>query len=134
MSVLKSLQNESKVLFVFNARKLSLMTDNEIVNHIPRRKRSGFGQRALDSSIEIYRLVEKANTKDRENKKELTERIELLIEASEEIKVYERLVTLICASCEIPYSSMLEWSELIETEIRLINGTIRSDKQKYKQL
>jgi len=133
MSVPKSRRGESNALFVYKARELKIHTMRQCV-HFPKRFTFYIGQDIAESANRIYRYVIQADNIYPVNKHEAQERRDWVVRAEGELKTLNANICVADEMFGISENIMLKWSELIDTEMRLLTGVKKKDRERYKNL
>ena len=133
MSVLKNKRKASGMEFVNTARKLEELTLQRSIN-FPKRYSFLFTDDFVALSVAIYNDVIDANRRNPVNQHEAQQRRDLLLDAYS--KLYDMVAQLEIAShlFGVPATVLLEWTDLINTEIKLVHGLMKSDRERYKSL
>ena len=113
--------------FITKARELQIYTIKKCVN-FPKRYTFYVSQPIVNAATNIHVLVKKANTIYPTNKHESQNRIDLLVEAKGELYSLISLVEVAKELFDISGKSIKHWMDIIEDEIRLVNGTLKKDR------
>ena len=132
MSVPKPERNESGADFVFYARELAGFTVKKCVNTIPKRYTFYYGQKIAGYAIEAYAFASDANDRWPTNADQARDRLKLLLDARGRITRVISLIELADSDVHFPANVMKEWMKLATTELKLLKGTIDSDRQRFK--
>ncbi len=133
MSVVKSKRGESNMEFIHTARELHIYTVKKCVG-MPKRYTFYIGKPIADIANAIYRLVVSANSIYPTNSHEVQIRRDYLLKANAGL---QSLVAQIETAHEIfgmETRMMQHWMDLVEREIRLVKGTMKRDRERYKHL
>ena len=133
MSVVKGKRGESSMEFLYNARKLQIYTVQRCAK-FPKRYTFYMGQPIAHIGIRIHEYVKLANSIYPSNKHEAQMRRDYFIKARAECNNLVSQVEVASEMFHIDADSVLHWMELIDTEIKLITGVMRSDKERLKNL
>ena len=133
MSVVRSQRGESTLEFLRNAKELEVFTIRKCVNTIPKRYTFYIGQHLASLSTDIYGLVKDANSRYPTNAHEAQMRRDCLINAYGKCQGLLSQVELAYDIIRFDTNILEEWARLIDTEMRLIKGVMKSDEDKFKR-
>ena len=133
MSVIKSQRNESEMEFVNNARKLQIHTIKKCVN-FPKRYTFYVSQPIANCATRIYEDVKCANSLYPTNQHEVQMRRDYLLRANSELNSLVSQIEVAQELFGIDGDAMKFWMDIIEFEIRLVKGTLKKDRERYKDL
>jgi len=133
MSVVRSKREESNMEYIHTARELQIYTIRKCAG-FPKRYTFYVNQPIADHANKIYRCVVMANSVYPTNAHEVQIRRDYLIKAN---AILHSLVAQIETAHEIfglEAKVIKYWMELVEKEIRLVKGTLKKDKERYKNM
>ena len=133
MSVPKNKRYESPIEYVQNAQNLLEYTIKKC-SKFPKSYTFYLSIPIADLAMEGLRLVIKANDNIPKNKHELQIRIDDLMAAYSEIHDMIPLIKLAKDSFNLKDNVMTGWMSLIDKELKLINGSLKSCRQRYSSL
>lgn len=133
MSVVKSKRGESSLEFIYNARKLQMYTIQKCIG-FPKRYTFYLSQPIVEMSTRIHEYVKMANSIFPTNAHEAQIRIDYLIEAHSELQVLVSQIEVANEVFGFEPNVMEHWMELIDTEIRLVKGVLKKDRERFKDL
>lgn len=137
MSVLEGLRSESKILYLENARTLQKYTIVHMIK-LPKRYTATIVTEVMDFARQIYDDVQAANEYPT-NAEEFKRRTGYL---KRTLLNCHRLASQLDLAYELAQSENQEdnlktlkgFAELIATEIRLVNGILKSDEKEFSHL
>jgi len=133
MSVIKSKRTTSDAQFLNTARELERKTRQACL-HAPKRY-TFFGiQEFYLTSRKIHSCVKRANTINPTNKNDASERRKLFIEAMCWLQDYVSQLELLIEDGIFTPSQDENLPDLVDLEARLIKGTMKSDRERFKNL
>ncbi len=133
MSVLKNKRNKSGVQFLDTAQALHIFTLRTCVK-FPKRYTFYISQDLVNCASTIHALVKKGNSIFPQNAAEVELRRQQFIMANAELQSLVSKIGLAYDTFPIKESTMLHWLDLINTEINLIKGVLKTDALRYKKL
>lgn len=133
MSVIRSQRGESALEFLKNAKELEVFTIRKCVNTIPKRYTFYIGQHLASLATDIYDLVKDANSRYPTNAHEAQLRRDLFISAHSKCQCLISQVELAYDIIRFDADILQEWTRLIDAEMRLIKGVMKSDEEKFKR-
>ena len=133
MSVPKGKRGESDMEYVNNARKLQIYTIQKCVN-FPKRYTFYINQPIASASVRIYEQTKKANSIYPTNAHEVQMRRDCLLKAYAELNHLISQVEVANELFGIKPNSMKHWMDLIATEMRLVKGVMKKDRERFKKL
>ena len=133
MSVPKGKRGESDMEFINNARKLQIYTIQKCAS-FPKRYTFYISQPIAAAAARVYEQTKKANSIFPANEHEVQLRRDCLIKAYAELTHMVSQVEVANEIFGIKSSSIKYWMDLIETEMRLVKGTMKKDKERYKKM
>lgn len=133
MSVIKSNRAESEMEFIHTARQLQIHTIQKCVN-FPKRYTFYVSQPIAECATRIHEYVKCANSIYPVNQHEVQMRRDYLLRANAEL--YSLISQIVVANelFGIEADKMKYWMEIVEKEIRLVKGTMKKDRERYKNL
>lgn len=133
MAVLKNERGESKMEFLYNARQLQIYTIKQCTR-FPKRYTFFLAQPIVQLSVQIYNNVKCGNSIYPINLYEVQMRRDYFLKAR--AKLYNLISQLEIAQemFGIDAKHMEEWDKYIFDEIKLIDGILKSDKTRYKNI
>ena len=132
MSVIKSKRQESTVQFLDTARKIYYFTKQQCVK-LPKRY-TFFGlQQTYASASKMLENVKRGNSTYPTNEHEIQIRRDYFMAALAELFVLSEYINDIRDTFPISDNTMIEWSNMLVEETRLIKGVLERDKQRYKK-
>lgn len=133
MSVIKSKRSESNMEFVHTARELQIYTIRKCVN-FPKRYTFYVGQPIAASATRIHQYAKMANSIYPTNQRESQMRQGYLLWANAELNSLVSQIEVAGELFGLEPRVMKFWMEIIDREIRLVKGTMKKDKERYKNL
>lgn len=132
MSVIKSKRQESTVQFLDTARKIYYFTKQQCIK-LPKRY-TFFGlQQTYASASKMLENVKRGNSTYPTNEHEIQIRRDYFMAALAELFVLSEYINDIRDTFPISDNTMIEWSNMLVEETRLIKGVLERDKQRYKK-
>ena len=133
MSVIRSKRGESEAEFLATARRLQIFTIQKCVNAIPKRYTFFIATPLADSARRVYECVKRGNSINPTpgNAHEVQLRRDWFLQANAELY---NLVGQIEVANELVHfdpAILKDWSGMISTEIRLVKGVLRADRERY---
>lgn len=133
LSVIKSKRDESEVEFIHTARELQIYSIQKCVN-FPKRYTFYVSQNIVGCATRIHQCVKCANSVYPTNQHEAQIRRDYLIHAYAELNNLVSQVEVAGELFGIDSKVMQYWMEIVDKENRLIKGTMKKDKERYKNL
>lgn len=133
MSVIKSKRSESEMEYIYTARQLQIYTIQKCVN-FPKRYTFYVSQPIADSATRIHQCVKCANSIYPLNQHEAQLRRDYLLQANAELNSLVSQIEVAHELFGIEPDSVRYWMEIVEKEIRLVKGTMKKDRERYKNL
>lgn len=133
MSVVKSKRGESDMEFIHTARELQIYTIRKCAS-FPKRYTFYLNRQIADHANKVYQCVVMANSTYPTNIHEVQVRRDYLMKAN---AILQSLVAQIETAHEIfglEARVMKHWMDLVGKEIRLVKGTLKKDKERYKNI
>ena len=132
MSVIKSKRGESSAEFVDNARKLEIFTIQKC-SKFPKRYRFSLSEKIINIATDVYTNVATGNSIHISNFNEYELRRNSFSAARHSLQAMVGLIELSDEVFGIKANVMEEWMRMIDKELRLLQGVIRSDKKRYEE-
>ena len=133
MSVIKSKRAESEMEFIHTARQLQIHTIQKCVN-FPKRYTFYVSQPLAAAATRIHEYVKCANSIYPLNRHEVQMRRDYLIRAKAELNSMISQLEVANELFGIEGDKMKFWVDIIDREIRLVKGTMKKDRERYKDL
>lgn len=133
MSVPKNKRGDSNMEFIANARKLQIYTVQRCT-HFPKRYTFYIGQPIAQIGTRIYEFVKLANSIYPSNQHEAQIRRDYLIRARAECNNLISQIEVASEMFAINPQTVMQWSGIVDEEIKLISGVMRADKDRLKNL
>lgn len=133
MSVIKSNRAESEMEFIHTARQLQIHTIQKCVN-FPKRYTFYVSQPIAECATRIHEYVKCANSIYPVNQHEVQMRRDYLLRANAELYSLISQIEVANELFGIEADKMKYWMEIVEKEIRLVKGTMKKDRERYKNL
>lgn len=134
MSVIRSKRGESEAEFLATARKLQIFTIQKCVNAIPKRYTFYIATPMADSARRVYEDVKRGNSINPVNQHEVQIRRDWFLQANAELYNLVGQIEVAHELVKFDPAILREWSGLISTEIRLVKGILKSDRERTKNL
>jgi len=119
--------------FVNNARKLQKHTIQKCVG-FPKRYTFYVSQPIANCATRIHEYVKCANSVYPTNQHEAQLRRDYLLKANAELNSLVSQIEVANELFGIEADAMKYWLDIVEFEIRLVKGTMKKDKERYKDL
>lgn len=133
MSVLKSNRAESEMEFIHTARQLQIHTIQKCVS-FPKRYTFYVGQPMAECATRIHEYVKCTNSIYPVNQHEVQIRRDYLLRANAELNSLVSQIEVAGEMFGLEPDKMRFWIEIVEKEIRLVKGTMKKDRERYKDL
>ena len=133
MSVIRSQRAESEMEFIYTARELQKYTIQKCVG-FPKRYTFYVSQPIANSATRIHQYVKMANSVYPTNAHEVQIRRDYLIKANAELNSLVSQIEVAHELFGLEPNVMKHWMDIVEKEIRLVKGTMKKDKERYKNL
>ena len=133
MSVIKSKRDESEMEFIHTARQLQIHTIQKCVG-FPKRYTFYVSQPIAESATRIHEYVKCANSIYPLNQHEVQLRRDYLLRANAELNSLVSQSEVANELFGIEGEKMKFWLDIVEKEIRLVKGTLKKDRERYKDL
>lgn len=119
--------------FVHTARQLQIHTIQKCVG-FPKRYTFYISQPIAASATKIHEYVKCANSVYPTNQHEAQIRRDYLIWANAELQSLVSQIEVANELFGLEPDKMKFWTDIIEKEIRLVKGTMKKDRERYKNL
>lgn len=133
MSVIKSKRGESEMEFIHTARQLQIYTIQKCVG-FPKRYTFYLGQPIVNAATRIHECVKMANSIYPLNQHEVQMRRDYLLRANAELYSLISQIEVAGEMFGLEPNVMKYWMDLVDREIRLVKGTLKKDRERYKSL
>ena len=133
MSVIKSKRSESEMEFVHTARQLQIHSIQKAVG-FPKRYTFYVSQPIANCATRIHEYVKCANSIYPLNQHEVQMRRDYLLRANAELNSLVAQIEVAAEMFGIEPDKMRYWLDIVEKEIRLVKGTMKKDRERYKDL
>lgn len=133
MSVVKSKRKESALQFLDTASQLHIYSIKQCVK-FPKRYTFYVSQNISDTASEILKCVKSANSIFPTNVHEMQVRRDYFLRAYAETQSLISLINDAKELFDISGTAMTGWMELIQTELKLLRGIMKTDKQRYGKI
>jgi len=134
MAVIRSRRGQSEAEFLATARKLQVFTIHKCVNAIPKRYTFFIATPLADSARKVYECVKRGNSINPTNAHEVQLRRDWFIQANAELYNLVSQIEVAYEMIHFDPAIMTEWSGLISTEIKLVKGIMKADRERYREL
>ena len=133
VSVVKGKRTESEMEFVHTARELQIYTVRKCVG-FPKRYTFYISQPLANAATRIHECVKMANSVYPTNAHEAQLRRDYLLQANAELNSFVSQIEVAHEIFGIDPEVMKFWMDLVNSEIRLVRGAMRRDRDRYKNL
>ncbi len=133
MSVIRSKRSESEMEFIYTARQLQIYTIQKCVG-FPKRYTFYVSQPIANAATRVHEYVKKANSIYPTNSHEVQIRRDYLLRANAELNSLVSQIEVAHELFGLELRVMKYWMDLVEKEIRLVKGTLKKDKERYKNI
>ena len=133
MSVIRSKRSESEMEFIYTARQLQIYTIQKCVG-FPKRYTFYVSQPLANAATRVHEYVKKANSIYPTNSHEVQIRRDYLLRANAELNSLVSQIEVAHELFGLELRVMKYWMDLVEKEIRLVKGTLKKDKERYKNI
>ena len=133
ISVIKSKRGQSSMQFLDTATKLHIYTIKQCVK-FPKRYTFYVSQSISDTATEILKCAKSGNSIYPTNAHEVQVRRDYFLRAYAETQSLVSLINDARELFDISGSTLTGWMELIQSELNLIKGVMKADKQRFKKL
>ena len=134
MSVIRSKRNESDMQFLHTAMELHVFTIKKCKKLFPKAYTFSIANHMVDSAAHIHRYVVKANSIYPLNQREVQIRRNHFLEAYTELQWMISQMEVAYELLHFDTQDMNEWTEIVNKEMKLISGTMKKDRERYKNL
>ncbi len=132
MSVIKSKRGPSGMKFIDNARELEIFTIQRVA-HFPKRYTFLISNKIADIAVSIYKNVVEGNMlTNLDDNVQYTSRLHHFREALSQCNALVSQLQIANDVFGIPYHFFEKWISYIDTEEKLLIGTIRKDLERRK--
>ena len=133
LSVIKSKRDESEIEFVHTARQLQIHTIQKCVN-FPKRYTFYVSQPIAACATRIHEYVKCANSIYPLNQHEAQLRRDYMLRANAELNSLVSQIEVANELFGIEGDKLKYWMDIVEKEMRLVKGTMKKDRERYKNL
>ena len=133
MTVIKSKRHESEMEFIHTARELRLYTTRKVTG-FPKRYTFTVANPLADSARRIHQYCKMANSVYPLNAHEVQIRRDYLIRANAELNAMVSDIEFAAELFGIQPDTMKFWMDIVDREIRMVKGTMKRDRERYKNL
>ena len=119
--------------FIHTARELQLYSIRKCTG-FPKRYTFYVSQPIANASTRIHELVKMANSVYPLNQHEAQIRRDYFIRANAELQSLISQIELACELFGLEQNVVQHWMDLVDREIRLVKGTMKKDRERYKNL
>ena len=133
MTVVRSKRAESEMEFVHTARELQIYTIQKCVG-FPKRYTFYLSQPISTSATHIHQYVKMANSIYPINAHEVQMRRDYLLRANAELNSLVSQIEVAHEMFGLEPNVMKYWMDIVEKEIRLVKGTMKKDRERYKNI
>ena len=133
MTVIRSKRQESEMQVIQTARELRLYTTRKVAG-FPKRYTFTVANPLADTARRIHQYCKMANSIYPTNAHEVQMRRDYLLRANAELQSMISDIEFAAELFGIEPDVIKFWAEIIEREIRLVKGTLKRDKERYKKL
>ena len=133
MSVVRSKRGESDMEFVHTARELQIYTIKKCIS-FPKRYTFYISQPISEAATHIHQLVKMANSIYPLNAHEAQIRRDYLLRANAELNSLISQIEVAHELFGLEHNVMKFWMDIVDREIRLVKGTLKKDRERYKNL
>ena len=133
MSVVRSKRGESDMEFVHTVRELQIYTIKKCIS-FPKRYTFYISQPISEAATHIHQLVKMANSIYPLNAHEAQMRRDYLLRANAELNSLISQIEVAHELFGLEHNVMKFWMDIVDREIRLVKGTLKKDRERYKNL
>ena len=119
--------------FIHTARQLQIYTIQKCVG-FPKRYTFYVAQPIANAATRIHEYTKKANSVYPTNAHEVQLRRDYLLKANAELNSLVSQIEVAHELFGLVLRVVKYWMDLVEKEIRLVKGTLKKDKERYKNL
>ena len=131
MSVIKSKRSVSGVQFLDTARELQVFTTRTCVK-FPKRYTFFITNNIVQCAVKVYGCVKRGNSIFPSSTDDAKLRHEQFVMAYAELQNLISQINVAYDTFPIADKTMIQWMELIKTEMALIKNVIKKDKERFK--
>ncbi|MBR0411528.1 MAG: hypothetical protein IJI25_11120 [Eubacterium sp.] len=133
MSVIRSQRAESEMEFIHTARQLQIYTIQKCVG-FPKRYTFYIAQPIANSATRVHQYTKMANSIYPTNAHEVQLRRDYLLRANAELNSLISQIEVAHELFGLEPNVIKFWMDLVEKELRLVKGTLKKDKARYKNI
>lgn len=133
MTVIRSKRSESEMEFIYTARQLQIYTVQKCVS-FPKRYTFYIGQPIANAATRVHELTKMANSIYPTNAHEVQIRRDYLLRANAELYSLVSQIEVAHELFGLEANVMKYWMDLVDKEIRLVKGTMKKDRERYKNI
>lgn len=133
MSVIRSKRDESKIEFLYTARQLQIYTIKKCIS-FPKRYTFYVSQPIANAATRVHEYVKMANSIYPTNAHEVQLRRDYFLKANAQLQSLVSQVEVAHELFGLEHNVKKYWMDLIDTEIRLVKGIMKSDKERLKNV
>ena len=133
MSVIKSKRTQSEMQFIYTARELQIYSIQKCVG-FPKRYTFYVSQPIANAATRIHEYVKMANSVYPLNAHEVQMRRDYLLRANAELNSLVSQIEVAGELFGLDPNVMKHWMDLVEQEIRLVKGTLKKDRERYREV
>lgn len=133
LSVIKSKRTQSEMQFIYTARELQIYSIQKCVG-FPKRYTFYLGQPIANAATRIHEFVKMANSVYPLNAHEVQMRRDYLLRANAELNSLVSQIEVAGELFGLDPNVMKHWMGLVEQEIRLVKGTLKKDRERYRDV
>jgi len=119
--------------FVHTARELQIYTIKKCIS-FPKRYTFYISQPISEAATHIHQLVKMANSIYPLNAHEAQMRRDYLLRANAELNSLISQIEVAHELFGLEHNVMKFWMDIVDREIRLVKGTLKKDRERYKNL
>lgn len=119
--------------FIHTARELEIYTIKKCIG-FPKRYTFYLAKPISDSAVRIHTYSKMANSIYPTNQHEAQMRRDYLLRANAELQNLVSQIEIAHEIFSLDYNIMKYWMDIVDKEIKLIKGTLKKDKERYKNL
>ena len=119
--------------FVHTARELQIYTIKKCIS-FPKRYTFYISQPISEAATHIHQLVKMANSIYPLNAHEAQIRRDYLLRANAELNSLISQIEVAHELFGLEHNVMKFWMDIVDREIRLVKGTLKKDRERYKNL
>lgn len=119
--------------FIYTARRLQIYTIQKCVN-FPKRYTFYISQPIAESATHIHENVKMANSIYPTNAHEVQLRRDYLLQANAQLNSLVSQIEVAHELFGLEPNVMKYWMDLVDSEIHLVKGVLKKDKERYKNI